>query len=143
MRRFVDLFRARNRHTRILNPWLACLLLLMLALAIRLYRIDAQSLWVDEGNSVAIAQRSLIRIAQYASHDIHPPLYYWTLHPWVRLTGLTVFAVRALSAFYGTLVVALTYVLGRRWFGARAALIVTVDSSGCRYGQAHRQGAIA
>lgn len=116
----------RRTHT---NTWIGragtlwFVLALLLALALRLYGIETQSLWADEGTSVALATRSFARIAQDAAHDIHPPLYYWTLHLWAQLAGLTVPAVRGLSALYGVLLVALTYILGRRWFGAPAAAV--------------------
>ncbi len=62
------------------------LLLLFLVLAIaagvRFYELGSQSLWADEGNSAALASRSLARIAGDAANDIHPPLYYWLLHLW-------------------------------------------------------------
>lgn len=99
------------------------LLLLLVAFALRASRLDLQSLWADEGTSVALAPRSLVRIAQDASHDIHPPLYYFTLHFWVALVGTSVYAVRALSVLYGTLLVAVTGLLGRRWFGRTAGLV--------------------
>jgi len=100
----------------------AFLTVLGLALALRFYRLDAQSLWADEGTSVALAPRSLIQIARDASHDIHPPLYYFLLHYWVRLFGTTEVAVRSLSAILGTALVAATYALGRRLFNSRLGL---------------------
>ena len=128
-----------------LDPWLV--LFVMLALGLRLYRIDAQSMWADEGTSVALAGRSLTRIAQDAARDIHPPFYYWTLHLWVSLAGPSVVSVRALSAVYGAFTVGLTYVLGRRWFGmpaaALAALAGAVSPLAIHYGQETRMYALA
>ncbi len=104
-------------------------LLVLLAFGLRTYGLEIQSLWADEGTSVALAPRPLLRIAQDASHDIHPPLYYFTLHFWVALVGTRVFAVRALSAFYGTLLVALTYNLGNRWLGRWGGLVAGVAAA--------------
>ncbi len=95
--------------------------ILLLAFALRLYRLDAQSLWNDEGTSVALAQRDLSTIARHAAHDIHPPLYYWLLHGWVKLTGISEFSVRFLSLLIGLLTVAFTYRL--------AALLTTPASA--------------
>jgi mannosyltransferase len=97
-------------------------LILLLAFGLRFYGLDAQSLWNDEGSSVALAQRDLDAIARAAAGDIHPPLYYWLLSGWVRLFGTSETAVRALSALLGTVLVALTYALGRRLIGRWAAL---------------------
>lgn len=98
------------------------LLILLLASALRLYRLDGQSLWADEGNSAALALRSLSQIARDAGHDIHPPLYYWLLHFWVRAFGNSELGLRSLSALLGVLLVALTYLLGERLFGRSVGL---------------------
>jgi mannosyltransferase len=92
---------------------IALLLILVLAAFLRFYRLDAQSLWADEGNSVSLSGRSLDLITAGAAHDIHPPLYYYLLHFWMRAFGNSEFAVRALSALLGTALVYLTYLLGR------------------------------
>lgn len=102
---------------------------LLLALGLRLYRLDAQSLWNDEGTSVALAQRDLATIARNAAADIHPPLYYYLLHFWVGLAGTSEFAVRSLSALGGAALVAGTYLLARRLFGAMAGLIAALFSA--------------
>jgi mannosyltransferase len=94
--------------------WTLCLLLvLLLALGLRLYRIEGQSLWNDEGTSVALAARSLEAITASAANDIHPPLYYYLLHLWIALFGNSELAARSLSALFGTLLVLLTFALGR------------------------------
>ena len=40
--------------------WGVACAILLLALGLRFYRLDAQSLWNDEGTSVALAQRDLL-----------------------------------------------------------------------------------
>jgi mannosyltransferase len=85
---------------------------LLLAFGLRLYRIGAQSLWNDEGTSVALAARDLAAITRGAANDIHPPLYYYLLHFWMALFGKSELAVRSLSALLGTLVVLLVFALG-------------------------------
>ncbi len=95
---------------------------LLLALALRSFRLDGQSLWSDEGVSVALAQRDLATIARDAARDIHPPLYYYLLHFWVRLFGTSEMAVRSLSVLCGFLLVFFTYLLGRTLFDDRVAL---------------------
>lgn len=87
-------------------------LILLLALGLRLYRIEVQSLWNDEGTSVALAQRDLLTITRSAARDIHPPLYYYLLHAWIALWGDGELAVRSLSALLGTVLVLFTILLG-------------------------------
>jgi len=103
--------------------WLLLLGTLWLALGLRVYRLEGQSLWYDEGITVALVGRDLATITRSAAADIHPPFYYYALHVWVALTGNSPTAVRALSALIGTALVALTYALGRRLFGASVGLM--------------------
>jgi len=93
---------------------LAVLLILLLACVLRVYYLDAQSLWYDEGLSVHLAWLPLAEtIAQSAVTD-HPPLHAVLLNLWMRVVGSSEFSVRFVSVFFGTLVVALTYALGQR-----------------------------
>ncbi|GIW11811.1 MAG: hypothetical protein KatS3mg061_2868 [Dehalococcoidia bacterium] len=103
--------------------WLAALaLVLLLAFGLRVYRLDGQSLWADEGASVVMTFRSGGEILEAAAGDIHPPLYYLLLRAWAELSGRSEFALRALSLFQGVLVVALTFVAGRLLLDRLAAL---------------------
>ncbi|HEY6041297.1 MAG TPA: glycosyltransferase family 39 protein, partial [Anaerolineae bacterium] len=94
--------------------WL--LVALVVAFGMRVYRLDAQSLWNDEGTSIALAALNVNAIAGGAARDIHPPLYYLLLHCWMPFAGLSEFGVRFLSVLAGTLVVALTYRLAHDFF---------------------------
>jgi len=97
-------------------------LILLLALGLRFYRLDAQSLWSDEGNSASLAQRSLPLITAAAGGDIHPPLYYYLLHFWSLAFGASEFALRALSALAGVALVGLVFWIGAELFGRAAGL---------------------
>lgn len=108
---------------------IALLAILALALGLRLYRLDAQSLWNDEGTTVALVQRDLATILQNASDDIHPPLYYIVLHYWVGAFGTTEAAARGLSVLAGVLVVAGTYLLARRYLSSSGALVAAALSA--------------
>jgi 4-amino-4-deoxy-L-arabinose transferase-like glycosyltransferase len=112
------------RHTRRDTGLILLLLLLILALAagLRFYNLGGQSLWSDEGNSAALATRSLPQIARDAAHDIHPPLYYWLLRLWTTVFGISEFALRSLSALLGTLLVLVIYGLGTRLFNRTSGL---------------------
>ncbi len=118
------------------------LLVMLLALGLRCHRLNAQSLWNDEGTSVALAQRDLITITRDASRDIHPPLYYWMLSGWVRVLGTAEWAVRSLSALLGVVLVSLIYALGRELAGRRvgvaAALLAAIHPFQVYYAQEAR-----
>ena len=70
---------------------------LTLALALRLYRLDAQSLWNDEGTTVQLVGADLGTITRLAASDIHPPFYYYALHFWTSIFGKSEFAVPGIS----------------------------------------------
>jgi mannosyltransferase len=133
-----------SRHSRRDATLLLLLLLLILALAagLRFYQIGAQSLWSDEGNSAALASRSLIQIARDASHDIHPPLYYWLLRLWTMVFGTSEAALRSLSALLGVLLVLVIADLGRRLqnkaVGLVAAFIAAISPFQVYYSQEAR-----
>ncbi len=120
----------------------AVLLVALAALGLRVYRAGAQSFWYDEGISVSLAGRSLLQILHDAAADIHPPLYYFVLHYWVRLVGDSEFAVRFVSAAAGALAVCLVYRLGERllsrWVGLLAAVFVACAPLAVYYGQEAR-----
>ncbi len=132
------------RHSRRDTGLIVLLLLLVLALAagLRFYNLGSQSLWSDEGNSAALATRSLVQIAQDAAHDIHPPLYYWLLRLWTTVFGLSEVGLRSLSAVLGTLLVLVIYGLGARLFnrttGLAAAFIAAIAPFQVYYSQEAR-----
>lgn len=130
----------------VLRRLLLALVIVLLAFALRLHLLGAQSLWNDEGSSYVQATRAFADIAANAARDIHPPGYYWLLKIWMALTGASEFALRAFSAFASTLGIVLTYALGRRLFsplaGLAAALLVTLNTFSIHYAQETRMYAL-
>jgi len=96
---------------------------LLLAFALRLYRLGAESLWYDETVSVYLAGQSLPALIAHTAGDIHPPGYYLLLHAWMRLAGSSEFAVAFLSLFFGLLLVALAWRLAAHLVGAETGLL--------------------
>jgi mannosyltransferase len=98
-------FRASRLH-------LLCLLLIIGgAFALRLYHLDAQSFWSDEGISVIRARFALPELLAYLPVE-HVPLYFWGLHEWMQLAGEGDFAVRYFSLLFSLLTVPVIYQLG-------------------------------
>jgi mannosyltransferase len=104
---------------------IALLCILCAAFALRLVRLDQQSIWYDEGLSIYYARGSLIQVLRGVSQTDHPPLHPLLLHGWMALCGDSEFSVRALSVWWGVLAVALLYRLGAR-LGRSEALIAAV-----------------
>ena len=106
--------------------WLPPLVLCALAAGVRFFRIDAQSLWYDEGISAFQLTRSFPEILGAAALDTHPPLYYWTLKAWSEMFGASELGLRSLSAVSGVAAVGLTWLIARRLFGPLAATLAAV-----------------
>jgi 4-amino-4-deoxy-L-arabinose transferase-like glycosyltransferase len=93
---------------------------------LRVYRLGDQNIWWDEGHAVWAARQSLYQVTSITAHDVHPPLYLWLLHGWLRWAGDSEFSIRYLSTMGGMLTVALTVVVARRLMGQRAARLATL-----------------
>jgi len=133
---------AQRFRTRLSLHWILLGSVLLVATALRLYKIDAQSLWYDEGNSARIAERTLALIIAGAAGDIHPPLYYIVLKYWRAVFGASEAGLRSLSAACGVLTVGLAYLAGRDLFNRRvglgAAFLLAVAPFAVYYGQEAR-----
>jgi len=65
------------------------------AFALCMHTLGRQSLWFDEGLSVAFAMRPIPQLMRTLVYeDLHPPLYYLLLHFWMALAGSNEWAVR-------------------------------------------------
>jgi hypothetical protein len=124
------------------------LALLLGAFALRLLRLDAQSIWLDESISLRLATASLAEIMANRMTNIHPPLYFVGLKGWGLLAGVTPFSARYLSVLASFLQVAAVYAVTRRWFGRvvfsvwAAALLIALSPLSIIYGQEVRVYAI-
>lgn len=117
---------AQDRGWLSRKNYLWLLIALLVGWGVRVNALDAQSLWNDEGTSVALAQRSLEAIANAAARDIHPPLYYFLLHFWILVGGISEFELRFLSVGAGILLVAVTFRIAREFFDEDVALIASI-----------------
>jgi hypothetical protein len=108
---------------RTLPAWLRLSLLglLLLAFGLRLQELTRQDIWWDEARNIDVALRPFWQIASAPELDIQPPVYYWLLHAWSGLFGVTLgqpphaiaFFSRLLSACAGVAGVALLFPLAR------------------------------
>ncbi len=111
--------------------WL--LAVLLLGVALRLIRLGARDLWYDEAFAVLYAEKSLgamiygtIAQVEGAAADVHPLLYYFSLHFWMGLVGQSLFAVRLFSALLGLGAIVLVFYLAAALFDRRTGLIAAL-----------------
>lgn len=93
----------------------------ILALALRLYRLDSQSFWIDEAWSISAASRNfpdflLIR-------DNIPPLHHSILKLFITILGASEISARMPSVLAGVISVALLYRMAARLFGKPTGLV--------------------
>ncbi|MCB0211183.1 MAG: glycosyltransferase family 39 protein, partial [Anaerolineae bacterium] len=89
------------------------LLILWFAFALRLYRLDFQSIWWDEGHSIFVASQPIAAIPTLPAMDVHPPAYFGLLHLWMAVAGQSTFALRYLSVVFSLLTIALLWRFAR------------------------------
>ncbi len=115
----------RSLLLRRVNWSVTLIVLLLIAFALRVFRLDFQGLWYDEAFSVYLAQFSLADITARTAADIQPPLYYYLLHLWIVLASDHEFVLRFFSLFFGVLTIPLMFVTARRLFPDRAVALIT------------------
>ncbi len=106
--------------------WTLVIFILLLAAALRLYRLDSvpPGLTHDEANYIpdAISIVHGARPLYFPVPQGKEALYLYSVAPMMTIVGPTPFALRLTSAFWGILLVPLTYAWARRAFDRPTAL---------------------
>lgn len=114
------------------------LVLVFLAFALRVYRLDNQSLWSDEYITLLRSSLPLGELLAKMPTE-HAPLYFVAQHFWLSLAGESDFALRFPSVIGGVLAVPLLYFLGKALFGRTvgwmAAFVLAVNPFHVWYAQ--------
>ena len=111
--------------------WIALTAILLLAALMRLWSINKESFWADEGWTIVLAHGpTLSDVVQTMANDQHPPLYFVLFHYWALLASDSELTSRLLSAFWSLIGVALVYRFGADRFsrqaGALGALVMAL-----------------
>ncbi len=108
-------------HIQNLRFKLFCALIILLAFAVRVYQLDRQSIWFDEGwSAYAAVQPDLL--AAWNADATNPPLYYVLINISTRFFGDSAFSLRFFSLLMGLLALPVGYRLTRDLFNRRAGL---------------------
>jgi 4-amino-4-deoxy-L-arabinose transferase-like glycosyltransferase len=92
-------------------PALALALVIALAAAVRLIGVTSDGLTSDEAFSWRIVQYPADAMVSRVIDDVHPPLYYVLLKPWLALFGDSRLALRGLSVLLSVLLVPAVFFL--------------------------------
>ncbi|NCA93425.1 hypothetical protein EOM82_09430, partial [bacterium] len=93
----------------------ALFLLLLAALALRLYKLGSNDLWYDEVLSILIGQK-------FCS-SWNPPLYFMFLHYWIKIFGASEFALRFPSLIFSLLSVYACFITGKRLYSFSTGIL--------------------
>ncbi len=104
--------------------WVAVLILSLLALVLRVFAIDHDSLWFDEAVTCQSFRASALDlITGRVMPDLgNPPLYFVLARAWSTLFGDSEAGLRSFPAFCGILTVPFLAMVGRRLVSRRVGL---------------------
>ncbi|MBN1965305.1 MAG: glycosyltransferase family 39 protein [Anaerolineae bacterium] len=126
--------------------WLP-LAVVLLAAALRLFGLGAQSYWVDEITMLQVTAgdwTGVLREFELSAGKLigRPPLYTLLGYGWTQVFGTNAVTVRLLSALASIVSTALLYRIGRDLFGRTVglvgALLMAVSMYQLHYAQEHR-----
>jgi len=125
------------------KTFLILLPIVLFGIFLRLYKLDAQSLWMDEVATVIYSKFPLSQITDRIAHyQNSPPFHYVAVNIFIRLFGESELIVRLPSVITGFLSIILVYFLGKELFGKTegiiSSLLLTVSPVHVFYSQEAR-----
>jgi len=90
----------------------------------RFHALDQQSLWDDEMSSLRTITTPAGELSyRFSTHETHPPLYFLQLKVWSALRMRSLVKLRANSALWGMLSLALVFLVARLYGGDTVGLL--------------------
>lgn len=119
-------------RARIKPEWLLLAVVAVIALALNFHLLGTISVWYDEAFSYAVVNQHLSRLWNTIWHtEPNMELYYLILYAWLKATSLlhvppVELILRLPSAIYATLSAVVVYVIGYRFWDARAGFLAAL-----------------
>jgi len=104
-------------------------IILFIGAFFRFYKIDFQSVWLDEIHTLneADPKNSISEIYnKLLISEPHPPLYFLLVHFSFKIFGYTTLVLRSLSAIIGLLGIFSIYLLGKEIFNKKVGLLASI-----------------
>jgi len=122
------------------------LAIFMLGIGLRLYELDADSMWLDEIITARRAHLDLLSAVTYDENYTHPPLVDVVTWFFINLSGDSDFVIRLQAVLFGSLSIALAYKMGEilwtRKEGFIAAFLLAANAYHIHYSQEARSYAL-
>jgi hypothetical protein len=100
------------------------LMVTLAAFGVRVLRLDAQSLWLDETVSAYLTSLPLAELLLDRARNFHSPGYFLLLSTWVKLAGKSEFSLRYFSVLSAGLFAPLLYWASRLLFRSKSSATV-------------------
>lgn len=122
-------------------------LLIATSACLQLVNIGKWSFWFDESFTAMLIEYSPLELISRTASDVHPPLYYLVLKAWSVVFGSSDIALRSFSVLMTTAALGVCWLLLRRMFKPRIAILSLVlavfNPFVIRYAQEARMYAMA
>ncbi len=129
------------------HSWWMLVALLALNIALKAPYLGGTSLFLDEAVAIHETQGSVAETLEFSAKDPTPPFYYLVLGFWCKIFGISEASARFPSMLFSAATAGMIFLLGRRFFSARAglyaALLFTLSNVGMNFAHEARAYALA
>lgn len=102
---------------------LAVVGLTLVGATLRLLTLNTRSFWLDETTSVRQASWPIPELIDKMAGNVHPLLFHFSLHAWIKVFGRSEVAVRSFAVTFGILAIPLMYWAATAIYGRRVGVI--------------------
>lgn len=113
-----------NKNNRFYS--IIILIIVIVGVALRFYNLSFQSLWGDEARWLYVIQGNISYNLKILAEDCHLPLYNLIMHYWTKIFGISEYAARFISAFFGSLSIFITYLISKEIFDKKTGIFASV-----------------
>lgn len=99
------------------NPLFILIVIICIGFVLRFLDANKTSFWYDEaftGDVIKLSWKEML--LAIAGDKVHPPLFYILIRLWSLIFGVTQLSLRGFSIFWGTGLIGLVYMLGKKLF---------------------------
>lgn len=91
-----------------------CMVMIAVAVLLRVLFVSSEALWGDEVFTIRFASVPFGEMMGEVAGDVHPPLYFIIMQPWVSVAGTSETALRLPSVLFSIAAIGFFYFLCRR-----------------------------